>query len=76
MEDDLRWREERERRLAAKKATLADEMDASGVTGEVVLQCVELGETIATVLVAGETREIPRFQEAYWPPPPGGARAT
>ena len=28
MEDDLRWREERERRLAAKKATLADEMDA------------------------------------------------
>ncbi|KAF9534535.1 hypothetical protein CPB83DRAFT_931762 [Crepidotus variabilis] len=28
MEDDLRWREERERRLAAKKDALADETDA------------------------------------------------
>lgn len=28
MEDDLRWREERERRLAEKKESLADEVDA------------------------------------------------
>jgi len=28
MEDDLRWREERERRLASKKNTIADEADA------------------------------------------------
>jgi ribosome assembly protein 1 len=29
MEDDLRWREEREKRLAAKKEQLADEADAT-----------------------------------------------
>jgi ribosome assembly protein 1 len=29
MEDDLRWREERERRLAAKKEQLADDADAT-----------------------------------------------
>ncbi|TFK91934.1 translation elongation factor 2 [Polyporus arcularius HHB13444] len=29
MEDDLRWREERERRLAAKKSSHADEVDAT-----------------------------------------------
>ncbi|KAF9013346.1 P-loop containing nucleoside triphosphate hydrolase protein [Cyathus striatus] len=65
MEDDLRWREERERRLAEKKDQLADETEAAVHESEEYLLRPEKGNVIFASAIDGWGFRVGRFAQLY-----------
>ncbi|TFK74756.1 P-loop containing nucleoside triphosphate hydrolase protein [Pluteus cervinus] len=73
MEDDLRWREERERRLAEKKDQLADEADAQANDGaefqekddEDIYFAPERGNVIFASAIDGWGFRVGKFAQLY-----------
>lgn len=73
MEDDLRWREERERRLAAKKEVYADEVEATvneanefqEMDDEDIYFAPERGNVIFASAIDGWGFRVGRFAQVY-----------